>query len=47
MIKEHLHIGPGSLMITHGQRVLGVGADRLAVVLRRELLIGDQRSKFG
>ena len=40
MIKEHLHIGPSSLMITYGERVLGVGTDRLAVVLRRELLIG-------
>src|SRR5215218_9507074 len=27
--------------------MLGVGTDRLAVVLRRKLLFGDQRSEFG
>ena len=40
MIKKYLHIGPGPVMITDGERVLGVGPDRLAVVLRRELLVG-------
>src|SRR5215211_2755767 len=35
MIKKHRDIRPGSLMITHSKRVLSVGSDRLAVVLRR------------
>ena len=47
VIKEHRYIGPGSLMITQSERVLGVSTDRLAVVLRRKLFLGDQRSKFG
>src|SRR5688572_20569851 len=47
MIEEDIDIGPSSLMITYSERELGIGADRLAVVLRRKLLIGDQRSEFG
>jgi hypothetical protein len=46
MIKKYLHIGPGSVLISYGERVLGVGTDGLAVVLRRELLVTDRRSEF-
>ncbi len=41
VLEEDRHIGPGPLVITHRQRVLGVGADHLAGVLRGVVPVDD------
>ena len=46
VIKKHRYVGPSSAMITHCERVLSVSTDRLAVVLRRELVASDQRPEL-
>ena len=46
VIEEDRDVGPGPLMITDRERVLGVRPDRIADVLRRGLIVGDHRPEL-